>query len=685
MKPTLISWTSLAARRLGAASLLGALAAAPQAVATSPAEATAPAGGLSSSTTASSTPGSVPSGHYQVEHSGLRVDLTLDSLAEPRPAGRFEERDPLSVSIRVTDAATGAPMAGLSPAAWLDLIPSAADDGPQACKLKLQNFLSGALLSAPAVSLNSFYVVALNSEPSLTVIDPLSGFGGSKLLALVDLSSPGEDWVLTRDGAWLFVSLPASGRVAVVDTARFKLVTEIETGGRPSRLLLQPDEGYLWVADGSTAAGSGVTVIDTARRTVVGRIATGAGPHDLAVAGDGRHVFVTNETAGTLSVLEVDSLSRRAEIATGPRPVALAYSALSGAVYVSDAVAGTVTVVDAARHQVVAQIEAEPGLGQVRFAPDGRLAFVVNPGADKVHILDGASHRLVQTAEVEDEPYQVSFTDTLAYIRHRASETVMMVPLAAVGEPGRTVPVASFPGGQKAPGSTVPASLAAGIVPADKPTAVLVGNPLDRTIYYYMEGSAAPMGSFQNYGREPRAVLAVDRSLRQSAAGVYEAKARLAGAGVYDLALFVDSPRISHCFRFEVEANPELERQRLAAQGARVDFLTLADEVAVGEPVAVRFRLSDPVSGLPMAGLRDVVARAFLVPGIWQGRLPAVEIAAGLYQVELTPAAAGSYVVQLEAPSARLTVNRSPSLNLQVVERAPAQAAKSNSEPRRTP
>ena len=32
---------------------------------------------------------------------------------------------------------------------------------------------------------------------------------------------------------------------------------------------------------------------------------------------------------------------------------------------------------------------------------------------------------------------------------------------------------------------------------------MIVANPADKMIYYYTEGMAAPMGSFQNYRRVP--------------------------------------------------------------------------------------------------------------------------------------------------------------------------------------
>ena len=147
---------------------------------------------------------------------------------------------------------------------------------------------------------------------------------------------------------------------------------------------------------------------------------------------------------------------------------------------------------------------------------EGHQLFLTNPDTtrtfasiylheNRLYILDAAKNRIVQTAAMKEGPDQVTFSDELAYVRHRGSEVVLMIPLSQVGEEDRAVPVVDFPGGQNPPGRGTRPSPADGIVRAPGATAVLVANAPDRAIYFYMEGMAAPMGSFQNYGREPRA------------------------------------------------------------------------------------------------------------------------------------------------------------------------------------
>src|SRR5262249_47149411 len=138
-----------------------------------------------------------------------------------------------------------------------------------------------------------------------------------------------------------------------------------------------------------------------------------------------------------------------------------------------------------------------------------------------------------------------------------ASETVRMIPLDGLGAEGKKISVVDFPGGQNPLGEGRHASLADTIVPASGESAVLVANPVDKAIYYYKEGLAAPMGNFSNYGRQPRAVLTVDRTLRERTPGVYETVARLRTAGPHEVLFLLDSPRILHRFPLSIAEDPD--------------------------------------------------------------------------------------------------------------------------------
>jgi YVTN family beta-propeller protein len=603
---------------------------------------------------------------------GIAVEFSIQH-ADPSKAEakELQEGDDARIRFKITDTATGRPVRSLNPAAWMDLIAKEEIKGAKTCEQKVKAFLGGSIFGRAELDLNVYNVLTLNDDASISVVDPLFSFGGTKLLGMVVLDSPGDDWVITSNETRVYVSLPDTTKVAVVDTAGWSVVRNIELERRPGRICLQPDERLLWVADDSlsteTAEASAVTAIDTSRLEPVGRITTGRGRHEIAFGDVSSQAFVTNERDGTVSLIDTRDLKKHADIRTGTGPLSVAFSPLAKMAYVS-AGDGTITVVDGVRRRVVSQIKAEPGLSQIRFAPGGRWGFVVNSAKAEVHILDAATNRIVQTADVENEPFQVAFSAEFAYVRHRKSENVLMMPLKAVGLEGRPVQVFSFPGGKFAPAETARVGAADTIVQASGENAVLVASPLDKAIYYYREGMAAPVGNFSNYGRQPRAVLVVDHSLKErESPGVYESVVRLRKPGNYDVVFFLDSPRIVHCFSATVNPNLASEAARRAGK-INIQHLVLKRRVATQKQTGLRFRLTDEQTEAPISGLTDVEVLTTLMPGVWHKRHLASPQDDGVYVLDFAPPRAGLYYIYLQCLSRGLGFNNNQYLVLEAFD-----------------
>ena len=586
---------------------------------------------------------------------GIEIEFTIEPLTSQSKTKEVMAGHDALVRFKIRDTTSKTPLSGIRPAAWIAQRERPGPPGPDQCRARVQSFLQGSLRSRPDVDLNTYYVLALNQEPSISVIDPLLGFGGSKLLTLVLLKSPGEDWALTSDRSKLFVSMPQVNRVAVVDTATWKVFTEIETGVRPMRLALQPDERYLWVGDEA-----GVTVIDTAKLKVAKRIATGAGHHEIVFGDNNRFAFVTNRDDGTLSVVDVAKLKKLTDVETGKPTSSIAFSPLSKALYVTNEVDGSIAVVDSRSHKLLAKIAAKPGLKSVRFAPGGRWGFVPNPSTSTVYIFDASSNRLVHEQAVGEAPDQVAFSEKFAYVRSLGSDQVSAIRLVTVGG---QVDVVKFPGGQLAPGTAKAlASSADAFVPAPEANSMLLVNPADKMIYYYSEGMAAPMGNFQNYRRVPRAAKVVDRSLREESLGVYSTTARLPKEGVYNVSLLVDSPRVVHCFEAVATSNPLIKADEKTA--LRIEYLNKEPSFSSGADQKIRFRLTDVKTNVAKNGLTDVGVLVFLSPGTWQQRHIAKAVGDGVYEVTVNMPESGVYLVFVESPSQRVRYSQLPYMTL---------------------
>ena len=591
---------------------------------------------------------------------GVAVEFTVEPAARGR-APELLEGTEATVRFKITDANAGKALSNLRPAAWVALRKQGKAPDARECREKVQSFLQAGLSDRPDIDLNSYFILALNQEPNISVIDPFSGFGATKLYTLVSLLSPGEDWVMSGDKKRLYVSMPLVNQVAVVDTATWKVIANVAAGVKPERVALQHDEKYLWVGDDAEENG-GVTVIDTATLKVAARLDTGTGHHEIAFTDDDGYAFVTNQQGGTLSVIDVRKLAKAKDLKVGPSPAALAFSSLGKAVYVADEGDGTITAVAGPGHEIVARMRARPGLRAIRFLPDGRFGFAVNRATDTVYIFDASTNGLIKAVPVGPSPDQITFTRDFAYVRSAGSEFVTLIKIRDFGKEGSEVAVSRFPAGQKAPQSSPFTSAAASMVPAPEAGAVLVANPADKTIYYYAEGMAAPMGSFQNYRRDPRAVLVLDNSLSETSPGVYTTTVKFNGHGQYDVAFLLDSPRVVNCFNVAVKENPGLPKPK--GVPIKVEAVSAGGTLRVGESYQLRFKVTDSGSDQPKA-VRDIGVLVFLAPGIWQQREWAKPLGDGLYEMSFVPPQAGVYYVFFQSPSLGVQFNQLPFLTLQ--------------------
>ena len=603
-------------------------------------------------------PNAPPGDAGRVVRDGVVVDFSIGPPGAA-PGASLVEGEYADVRFRMTDAASGRAVPGLRPAAWMDMsgVVGGKAGEQRACKDKVALYLQGSVGIRPMVDLNSYYLLVLNQDASVSVIDPVvSMTGNTSLFTTIVLKRPAADWTKGLDQKRLYLSLPKAGEVTVVDAETFKVVATIPAGVEPMRLALQPDGRHLWIGDDDRSPGKGgVTVLDTETLKVVASIPTGSGHHEIALAGD-RMAFVTNRDVGTVTAIDAQKLEKVKDIATGPLPISVAWSTLSRSVYVADGKTGVITVIDPTRLEVAARIETQPGLGPVRFTQDGRWGFAVNPAAKTVFVVDAAENRVAHSIQLDGQPYQVSFTRAYAYVRLLDSEQVKMVNLLSLGADKKPM-VQGFGAGTGAPKVAGDLSVADSVAQAANEAAVFVVNPADSNTYFYMEGMNAPMGSFGGYGHAARAVAVVDRSLKEVEPGVYSGKVRVPVAGQYDVAFLLDNPRILHCFSAEVRDNPALSRD---GRSLTAEFIDLPLRTPQGSAVPVRFRLLDTRSRKPRAGLGDVRVLVSSASGGPREEAAAVEVGDGVYEARIVPARAGAHYLFISIPSQKMKPNELP-------------------------
>lgn len=97
-----------------------------------------------------------------LERDGVSVALDVKPLGAD---GVLREGQFADVQFRITDKASGQPLAGVAPGAWLDPETVAADQAQgreQSCKARVGVFLKSSIGARPLLDLNSYFLMVMN-------------------------------------------------------------------------------------------------------------------------------------------------------------------------------------------------------------------------------------------------------------------------------------------------------------------------------------------------------------------------------------------------------------------------------------------------------------------------------------------------------------------------------------------
>ncbi|MCA0997172.1 YncE family protein [Alloyangia pacifica] len=159
---------------------------------------------------------------------------------------------------------------------------------------------------------------------------------------------------LSPDGRWLAAAERDADRVSLYDAETLALARTAPVGTRPFGLGFAPD-GRLFVGN---VGSDDVTVLAPASGEVLATVAVGARPYGVAFAA-GR-AFVTNQYAGTLSVIALSDLAPLAELPVGEYPEGIAATS-DGRIAVANWFDNTLSLIDAETLEWIRDIDTADG------------------------------------------------------------------------------------------------------------------------------------------------------------------------------------------------------------------------------------------------------------------------------------------------------------------------------------
>jgi len=232
--------------------------------------------------------------------------------------------------------------------------------------------------------------------------------------------------------AELFVTNTKSDSVSIIDTDTLEVVGTIPLGkGKPNRIVFRPDGRVAWVVyDTSRDLG----VIDAEARTLVRRVKIGGNPYNLAFTPDGRHLLVldwssdTSEDEVIFYDLTAEKIDGRVEVSTWPAHSV--FSRDAKLVYVSGETAGDVTVIDVAARTIVTRIVHGGGDAMgLALTADGSTLYAAAGENRAILKIDTATHKTVGQIALPGIVHEATLTldGKFLYTTLRKANTIVVV------------------------------------------------------------------------------------------------------------------------------------------------------------------------------------------------------------------------------------------------------------------
>lgn len=149
------------------------------------------------------------------------------------------------------------------------------------------------------------------SRDSSTAFVTLQGTGS---LVSIDLSSGKVNWtvpigptpagIIMRPSGTLLAGIMGSDYVAEIDPHDGHVIQKIHTGNGAHNFLLSPDGKTIWVTN--RVAGT-ISVLDANTLAITGTLMAPGGPDDMALSPDGKELWVTDRWHASVGVIELAS------------------------------------------------------------------------------------------------------------------------------------------------------------------------------------------------------------------------------------------------------------------------------------------------------------------------------------------------------------------------------------------
>lgn len=192
---------------------------------------------------------------------------------------------------------------------------------------------------------------------------------------------------------------------------------------------VSPAESAEYAYVSNDGAGT-VSVVSLASGTVVSTIPVGTNPLGIAVTPNGAFAYVANSGSSSVSVISTATNTVVTTVPVGSTPYGIAITPNGAFAYVANSGANTVSVISTASNTVAATIS---GLGsepeQIAITPNGSTAYVANTGGTTVSVINTSSNIVTTALSGFSSPWGMAITPNGAdlYVGNVGAKTVSVI------------------------------------------------------------------------------------------------------------------------------------------------------------------------------------------------------------------------------------------------------------------
>jgi YVTN family beta-propeller protein len=267
-------------------------------------------------------------------------------------------------------------------------------------------------------------------------------------------------------GATLYITNTKGESASIIDTDTFDVVGTIQLGqGKPNRIVFHPDGKTAWVVyDKSHDLG----VIDAESKKLVRRLKIGGNPYNdlkeqkidgrvevstwpahAIFSRDGKLLYVSGETAGDVTVIDVAQRKVVGRVVHGGGDaMGLALPVDGKTLYAAAGENKTIVKIDTATNQTVGEIPLPGIVHEATLTLDGKYLYTTLRKSNKIAVVSLADEKVVKVIPQKGYPDLITMEPTGRYalVTNRWADLVSVIDLSTQAQV-RTIPVGKAPHG----------------------------------------------------------------------------------------------------------------------------------------------------------------------------------------------------------------------------------------------